>query len=173
MCMPNGTRHASTHTVQVFVLPAPAPIGTGNCSAESIVAQSIPSAPMMCVPNVTVPERTAVPPELRKVRVTSSHQRWAVGLRAGAPQLRAAGVVAGAVVGGEDCGGALLRPDLAPGGEEAGAGVLDVGPGVVPVSVPEVPFPAGDLGSSSGTSVTLPVGRAVVADDGRGGPTAA
>jgi len=127
---------------------------------------------MMCVPNVTVPERTAVPPELWKARVTSSHQRWAVGVRTGVPQVRVAGV-AGAVVGlavgvgdGERPG---LRPDLASGGEEAG---VDAGPGPVPVPGVEVPLAVGDLGASSGTSVTLPVGRAAVAD-GRGGPTAA
>lgn len=93
MCMPSGTRQSSTHTVQVFVLPAPAAIGAGRSRVESIVAQSMPSAPMMCVPRVTVPERTAVPPVLRKETVTFSHQRLSVASRVGVLTLRTAGPV--------------------------------------------------------------------------------
>lgn len=75
MCMPSGTRQASTHTVQVPLFFTPAAIGAGRGSAERIVAQSIPSDPMMCVPKVTVPERTVVPPVLLKETVTFSHHR--------------------------------------------------------------------------------------------------
>ncbi len=185
MCIPSGTRHASTHTVQVPFLRVFAAMGVGSCSVVLIVAQSIPRDPMMCVPSVTVPERTAVPPELWKARVTSSHQRLSVALRVGAAQVRAAGVggagvrgaVVGAGVGAEEREVALLPPDLAAGADEdpggdVGPGV-DVGAGVVP-GRPEVPLPVGDFGvpsPSSGTRVTLPVGRPAVAD-GRGGPTA-
>ena len=50
---------------------------------------------MMCVPNRTVPERTAASPELRKTSVTSSHHRRSVAARTGASQVRAAGAAVG------------------------------------------------------------------------------
>ena len=110
MCMPSGTRHASTHTVQVPSFRAPAPIGAGSGSAYSTVAQSIPSAPMMCVPRVTVPERAAAPPELRKVTVTFSHQRRAVAARRGSLALSSAGP------------GVAVGPPAPPEGDDEGEG---------------------------------------------------
>ncbi|MFF9676568.1 hypothetical protein ACF1GS_33605 [Streptomyces eurythermus] len=71
MRIPSGTLHASTHTVHAGLRRAPAASGTGSGTVDSTVPPSTPSAPMMCVPNVTEPERTAVPPELWKVTVTS------------------------------------------------------------------------------------------------------
>jgi hypothetical protein len=75
MRMPSGTRQASTQTFHVSSFSAPGRIGTGRSSLLSIVAQSIPSGPMMCVPKVTVPERAGLPPGLVKVTVTFWHQR--------------------------------------------------------------------------------------------------
>ncbi|GGN02606.1 hypothetical protein GCM10011578_025150 [Streptomyces fuscichromogenes] len=46
---------------------------------------------MMCVPSVTVPERTAVPPELAKATVTFSHHRRSVAARVGVLQVSTAG----------------------------------------------------------------------------------
>lgn len=74
-CMPSGTRQASTHTVQVPFFLVPGAIGAGSAPVDRIVAQSIPSDPMMWVPNATVPERAAVPPVLVKDTVTFSHHR--------------------------------------------------------------------------------------------------
>jgi hypothetical protein len=51
MCLPSGTRQASTQISQVF-FPPPF-TGTGTGFSVSMVAQSLPSAPMMCV--LTVP----------------------------------------------------------------------------------------------------------------------
>ncbi|GAA3910772.1 hypothetical protein GCM10023084_73610 [Streptomyces lacrimifluminis] len=45
----------------------------------------------MCVPKVTVPERTGEPPVLWKASVTFSHQRLSVGSRTGTPVVRCAG----------------------------------------------------------------------------------
>ena len=101
---------ASTHTVQVRSSRFPAPIGAGSFRVDSTVAQSMPSAPMTCVPKVTVPERTAVPPELWKSRVTFSHQRRSVGSRTGSLTVSFAGVdVAGVEAVGAEVEGAEVE----------------------------------------------------------------
>ena len=83
--IPQGTRHSSTHTVQLSSRLVPASIGVGSGTLDSTVAQSIPMASMMCVPKVTVPERTGAPPVLWKASVAFSHQRLSVGSRTSAP----------------------------------------------------------------------------------------
>lgn len=113
--IPHGTRQASTHTVQVSSPRAPGLIGTGSGTLDSIVAQSIPSASTMCVPKVTVPERTGEPPVLWKASVTCSHQRLSVGSRSGSPVVRRAGPAEGTLVGG---GELVPAPVLAPGRPE-------------------------------------------------------
>ncbi len=91
MCMPRGTRQSSTQTVHVLLVREWGAIGVGRGSVDLIVDQSMPRRSMMCVPSVTVPERTAVPPELTKVTVAFSHHRWSVASRVGVLQVSAAG----------------------------------------------------------------------------------
>ncbi|GHH06156.1 hypothetical protein GCM10018780_38680 [Streptomyces lanatus] len=57
-----------------------------------------------------MPERTAVPPELRKSSVTFSHQRWSVGSRSGSLTVSFAGdgVVVAGDAGGDGAAGELL-----------------------------------------------------------------
>ncbi len=74
---------------------APARIGAGSGWDEVIVAQSTPSAPMMCVAKVTVPERAGEPPVLRNSTVTFSHHRLSAAARCGALRVSAAGVAGG------------------------------------------------------------------------------
>ncbi|OPG07134.1 hypothetical protein B1R27_14535 [Streptomyces sp. GKU 895] len=156
--MPSGTRHASTHTVHVRSFRAPPSTGAGSPTSDSTVAQSTPSAPMMCVPNRTVPERTAVPPELWKTSVTSSHHRRSVAARTGASQPRAAGAVVRLGDGVWDGEPDAVRPDLVPrdgralgAGSSGAAGELIVCAGELPTCGPGAPL-------SSGTTRTLPVG---------------
>ncbi|WP_158857649.1 hypothetical protein [Streptomyces sp. NRRL B-1347] len=66
-------------------------MGAGNFTVDSTVPQSTPSAPMTCVPNSTVPDRTAAPPLFRRTSVTSSHHRRAPASRKGAPTSNTAG----------------------------------------------------------------------------------
>ncbi|MFF9406175.1 hypothetical protein ACF1B0_11675 [Streptomyces anandii] len=99
--------------------------------------QSIPSAPMMCVPSVTVPERTTVPPELRKVTVTFSHHRRSAASRTGSPALSRAGA------GGAEGGGGA--------GDEGGEGG-DGGSGDVVLPLPP-PLPGEDGGPGELPSV--------------------
>lgn len=197
--MPRGTRQSSTQIVQVALVRAPAATGAGTGRVDPIVAQSMPSRPMMCVPSVTVPERTAVPPELRNSTVTFSHHRLSVGSRVGALQVRAAGEVwpggavpdgapgvapVGEVADGRDgagADGADRRGRVSSWPEEPGEGVGAAGPAGPPAvsavsAVSAGPSPAGgDLCAvpaeepSSGTSVTDPVGP----DDVPGGPALA
>lgn len=136
--MPSGTRQDSTQTVYVWVRAVPGAIGVGSGWLDSIVFQSMPSAPMMCVANVTVPEVAAVPPVLWKVTVTRSHQRLSASASSGAERVSLAGVAGGAgVVGGGGVvvpgGGAVAVRGGAVGvGGAAGARVV---PGGVPVGV--------------------------------------
>ena len=192
--MPSGTRQSSTQTVQVPALREPGATGTGRGSVEVIVDQSMPSRSMMWVPSVTVPERTAVPPELAKTTVTFSHQRRSVASRVGALQVRAAGEGAAEEVPGRgefEADGSLRGGGWAPlSREEEGAGdrgeadgpaaelAVSVVPGdpadpdaVPPVDSPALP-PRVPFAPSSGTSVTDPVGRADVLGVPPAAPTA-
>ena len=94
MCIPSGTRQASTQTVYVRVVAVCG--GTGARGwVVVIVAQSTPSRPMMWVAKVSVPGSVAVPPVLRRGRATDSQWRVGVGARVGVPRVRAAGVGVG------------------------------------------------------------------------------
>ncbi len=182
---------ASTHTVHVGLLRAPGAIGTGSSTVDSTVAQSMPSAPMTCVPKVTDPERTAVPPELWKATVTFWHHRSSVSSVAGSPQERSAGV-AGAVVrlgagaGLGEAAGGVVRPSGPPRGREvpglsssvrvgAGTGVAECGSpdGVGPRACAAEPAlrgapsrPPRPLSPSSGTRTTDPDGATAVGPPG-------
>ncbi|ALO94749.1 hypothetical protein SHL15_3639 [Streptomyces hygroscopicus subsp. limoneus] len=186
--MPSGTRRASTHTVQVGLLCAPGATGTGSSTVAPTVPQSIPSAPMMCVPKVTDPERTAVPPESRKVTVTFWHHRLSVSSVTGSPQERSAGAVVRLGAGawpGEAAGG-VVRPSgppwgrgvpglPSPVGAGAGTGGAERGsPDAVGSSVRAAePVPRGasrgaprPSSPSSGTRITDPDGAAAVGPPG-------
>ncbi|MEU6593523.1 hypothetical protein ABZ923_30585 [Streptomyces sp. NPDC046881] len=137
---------------------------------------------MTCVPNVTEPERTAVPPELRNATVTFWHQRRSVPSVAGVPQERSAGVAGGVVrlrVGPGEAAGGVVRPLRLPDGSGVPGVALPAGSAGVARSVrvgaaePVSPAPVEPLGAdegraerggapSSGTSVTDPDGRTAV-----------
>src|SRR5258708_5844718 len=102
MCMPSGTRQASTQISQVFSFFPPPFTGTGF--SVSMVVQSMSSALMICVPKVTVPLVAALSPVLVKVTVTYSHRRRSEAARTGALTVSRAGaaLAAGAVVDGAE-----------------------------------------------------------------------
>ncbi len=93
MCIPSGTRQADTQTRQVAVRWAWPVMGVGSGWVEVRVAQSMPRAPMMWVPKVTVPEVTGRSPVLRRVREMFSHQRTSAPVRLTGPVVRWGGVL--------------------------------------------------------------------------------
>jgi hypothetical protein len=141
---------------------------------------------MMCVPNVTVPERTAEPPVLWKASVTFSHQRLSVGSRTGAPVVRCAGPTGGdgtGVVGtgvGADVDVATevgVGVGIGAGDAECPLTGVELEPSATTVGDPgavvgvsgRLPCPGGDsdvpvagVRPSSGTKVTSPVGATAV-----------
>lgn len=178
--MPSGTRQLSTQTVYVRVLAVPGAIGAGSGWADSIVAQSTPSAPMTWVAKVTVPERAGEPPVLRKVTVTRSHHRVPASVSTGAERVSVAGAAGvgdalglvgavGAGVGGRAGevvpgagGGAVVAPGKAgrtaggPGGRGSGGapGGVRTPDGVTPgAGADGVPPPDGVTGGGDADDV--------------------
>lgn len=163
MCMPGGTRQASTHTVHVCRAVRRGAIGTGSGRVDAIVAQSWPAASRMCVPRTTVPwVAGTLPLVLVNANVTSSHQGCSRGVRCGSPMAIAGsgdvdGEGDGFGVGAGDGGGEGLAEGLAEGeGDLEGPEGVGLGEG----------------DGSSGTNSTAPVGGTAWDTSGPAAPVA-
>ncbi|BAU84752.1 hypothetical protein SLA_3850 [Streptomyces laurentii] len=130
------------------------------------MAQSTPSAPITCVAKVTLPERVAVPPVLRKVTVTFSHQRRSAADRTGAESVSAAGVggpVGPGVVVGEGGAGVPGSPGASgPFGPPCASGASH------PPDAPGAAPAPGVRGEVDGSAVAAPPPFGSAEGDGDG-----